>query len=808
MKINPRVLVMREAVGKIVHMLSQRKIRVTQQGTQAYVSSNLKTGELILVNLPYLPDDASDDLLVATQGFLDHEVGHLLYTDFKELHRVAKRRSKELDVLVNIVEDTFVEREMTRAFAGSGSNLTAVRQLIVDHLRADLDSPLAPLIPGQKQAALMVPLFRALAGQQQFVDMLKHYQADVQPVLDKLGPDFPALVQGIKSTVDSVKVAEEFVRRVGEKGTGGKGIPIEDKESKPTKGSGPKQPQPPQPAEDKDEEPGEPQDGAEPGEPGEEQDSKPAEDKGKDKPSKDDDGDDEHEGEGAEDPPGEPDAEAGADATDEKDEDSSDPADKGEGEAGDDDADPPADEGEGAGEPDAGDDDDNDAGEGQDAGDDGEGDDEPAPQPGEAGDGDDDADQATPASDPATDDDGGDSDDEKGSAPPPSSGADPTDVDHEQTLDPEDEAALQDASNEHEDEFEGAPGDASRAIESADDPEPLRDLLKALTTTKGFDELAAEAISRQAISAAEGADYLIWSTDYDKVEPIEVIPDHDTNPHFLDKLKELQERVDHMVAPMQKDVERAVAARSAAVWTSGHRSGRLHGASLARIATNRDDVFRRKQENRTKDVAVEVVVDGSGSMADKIELAATAAYAVCSTLDRLNIVNEAVGFTTRALPHDAARRLQEDLEKLPDREEYSRQSSIYMPILKQFSERMDITVRKRFTMLANFFYHGLRSNIDGESVQLAYRRVMRRRETRKVMIVLSDGYPADTGNNRELAEHLKATVRQIERSGVDVFGIGIQSAAVREFYPKHALLDDIAELPTTVMRQMKDLLVQ
>jgi cobaltochelatase CobT len=58
-----------------------KKVKVTQQGTSAFVQFDTKTNAPMRVNLPYLPDDATDELLNAVQGFLDHEVAHILFTD-------------------------------------------------------------------------------------------------------------------------------------------------------------------------------------------------------------------------------------------------------------------------------------------------------------------------------------------------------------------------------------------------------------------------------------------------------------------------------------------------------------------------------------------------------------------------------------------------------------------------------------------------------------------------------------------------------------------------------------------------------
>ncbi len=130
--INQNVHVMREVVEKLTQMLAQRGIKVTQIGMRAYVQHDLN-GKPVRVNLPYIPDDATEDLLLAVQGFLDHEVGHLLFSDFKVLSEAAKLSRdkkqpefKALHNVLNIVEDTFVERKMREKFPGSDFNLNAV----------------------------------------------------------------------------------------------------------------------------------------------------------------------------------------------------------------------------------------------------------------------------------------------------------------------------------------------------------------------------------------------------------------------------------------------------------------------------------------------------------------------------------------------------------------------------------------------------------------------------------------------------------------------------------------------------------
>lgn len=86
---NERVLILRDAVVKITQMLSGKGIKVTQRGVSASVQCDAN-GRPAVVNLPYLPDNATEELCSAIQGFLDHEVAHILFSDFALFARAKK----------------------------------------------------------------------------------------------------------------------------------------------------------------------------------------------------------------------------------------------------------------------------------------------------------------------------------------------------------------------------------------------------------------------------------------------------------------------------------------------------------------------------------------------------------------------------------------------------------------------------------------------------------------------------------------------------------------------------------------------
>ncbi|WP_158380708.1 hypothetical protein [Paraburkholderia fungorum] len=128
---NNRIHVMREAVVKITQLLAGKKIKVTQRGVKAFVESDTRTGQIKRINLPFIPDDASDEFLEALQGYLDHEVGHVLFSDFKEIGRGV-----ELGVAVSAIRDAI------RSFFIVGLLVSAIFEGVVKNPYRPLDAVL------------------------------------------------------------------------------------------------------------------------------------------------------------------------------------------------------------------------------------------------------------------------------------------------------------------------------------------------------------------------------------------------------------------------------------------------------------------------------------------------------------------------------------------------------------------------------------------------------------------------------------------------------------------------------------------
>lgn len=190
------ISVIRDSIGKIVALLTRRAIKVTQRGTQAYVKYT-KSGAISLVNVPYIPDDASDEFVAAIQGFLDHEVGHVLFTD-PAVVRKAYKLGGRVKNLANVIEDVFIERRMGETFPGSNANLESVRRFYLDKIaKANIDKALAAGDASKASGYAAVVQFRAWGGQQIAADFLADNPAIAElnkPLIEKLEPEIIAKI--------------------------------------------------------------------------------------------------------------------------------------------------------------------------------------------------------------------------------------------------------------------------------------------------------------------------------------------------------------------------------------------------------------------------------------------------------------------------------------------------------------------------------------------------------------------------------------------------------------------------------------
>lgn len=302
--------------------------------------------------------------------------------------------------------------------------------------------------------------------------------------------------------------------------------------------------------------------------------------------------------------------------------------------------------------------------------------------------------------------------------------------------------------------------------------------------------------------------YSIFTREWDQLEPPEIPRGY--TPKWLE---DMEAKIQGMVGPVSRNLERAFAARNKSLNQQGQRKGKMSAGNLYRLTTDDDRIFKKLIEHKTRDIAVALVVDCSGSMSgSKIQTAMLSAWVMADVLTRLGVACEVTGFTTGDVSSVRARELYSEMQAENAKgRSWNRVEPLRLPMFKSFNEKFGIEQKKRMASFPHI--QGIMAcNVDGESVQYAYESLCRHahkgKRKGKMMIVFSDGQPAGGGcYGSTLNNHLKAVVKRIEESGTNIVGVGIQSNTVQQFYRKNVKIDNIEELPGIVLNQLRDALL-
>jgi len=216
----------------------------------------------------------------------------------------------------------------------------------------------------------------------------------------------------------------------------------------------------------------------------------------------------------------------------------------------------------------------------------------------------------------------------------------------------------------------------------------------------------------------------------------------------------------------------------------GVKKGKLDQSRLSRICFNapgfNERVFKTRIENKTLDAAISILVDMSGSMHGS-----KAYYALASTLlmnevcSTLGIPVEIVGFTD------------------------ARVSSFYdtapvMFIYKAFSDlhvSNDVLI-ENFAKSSRF----MQGNPDGENILWAYERLLKRKERKRVFVVMSDGEPAASKSSFGLEGFTKKVIKEIQQAKkVDIYGLGLQNDSVKHYYAANDVVRTPEEIPSKLL---------
>ena len=108
------------SMSKLASMLGARYgVKVQVSGTGAFTDYR---GKSPIINLPLVTAERGQEVLL--RGYIDHEAGHVRYTNREIFARVQRVYLEK--TLWNICEDVYIERRMSAAFRGCGQNLRRI----------------------------------------------------------------------------------------------------------------------------------------------------------------------------------------------------------------------------------------------------------------------------------------------------------------------------------------------------------------------------------------------------------------------------------------------------------------------------------------------------------------------------------------------------------------------------------------------------------------------------------------------------------------------------------------------------------
>jgi len=187
-----------------------------------------------------------------------------------------------------------------------------------------------------------------------------------------------------------------------------------------------------------------------------------------------------------------------------------------------------------------------------------------------------------------------------------------------------------------------------------------------------------------------------------------------------------------------------------------------------------------------------------------ISVAAICADILSRTLERCSVKVEILGFTTKHWKGGASREkwMKNKKPNLP-----GRLNDLRHIIYKS----ADTPWRQAKNNMGLMLKEGLlKENIDGEALKWAFNKMNKRKEDRKILMVISDGAPVDdstlsVNTGDFLEKHLKKMVKFIEdKSEIEILAIGI-GHDVSRYYKKAIKITDVNELGDVMISQLSSL---
>ena len=319
----------------------------------------------------------------------------------------------------------------------------------------------------------------------------------------------------------------------------------------------------------------------------------------------------------------------------------------------------------------------------------------------------------------------------------------------------------------------------------------------------------SENLMQKINNSSSDLEYKIFTTNFDEIAKAE-------NLEGLDEIIKLRKNLDQQLVSFQdlitklaNKLQRQLLASQKRAWEFDLEEGLLDTSKLTRVIIDPYSSlsFKKEKDYEFKDTVVTLLIDNSGSMRGRpITIAAICADILSRTLERCSVKVEILGFTTKNWKGGQSR---EYWNKNGKPKSPGRLNDLRHIIYKSADTQWRISKNNLGLMLKEGL---LKENIDGEAINWAFGRLKKRKEERKILMVISDGAPVDdstlsVNSGDFLEKHLKKTVKYIENKGdVEILAIGI-GHDVSRYYSKAIKITDVQELGDVMIEQLSGLFV-
>ena len=329
---------------------------------------------------------------------------------------------------------------------------------------------------------------------------------------------------------------------------------------------------------------------------------------------------------------------------------------------------------------------------------------------------------------------------------------------------------------------------------------------ESLVDTESEKQSDQQVIQKRKGGANKPA-YKIYTEEFDQISKAEKL---ESNEEIMKLRKNLEQQLtgfQDLITKLANKLQRELLAKQNRSWQFDLEEGLLDSSKLPRIIIDPFNSlsFKKEKDLEFKDTIVTILIDNSGSMRGRpIAIAAICADILSRTLERCSVKVELLGFTTKNWKGGQSREKWNLNKKITNP---GRLNDLRHIIYKSADSPWRQSKKNIGLMLKEGL---LKENIDGEAILWALNRIQKRREERKIIMVISDGAPVDdstlsVNSGDYLEKHLKQTVKFIEdKTDIEILAIGI-GHDVSRYYSKAIKITDVQELGDVMIGELSNL---